>query len=348
MLKSAWTWIVGSLATVLMLARALAFRVVRLKGQQAAVLFDMIQATRAKFVLEEELAEHGLPRTYLCFCWVGGTPALVRFEERLLRAGHQGTDVIVYVTMPRLLGRRLIEAVTARPVEDKVPIYILQTWEAEKIGELVVPEHVPPPYMEEGLYADAEDDVAEVSAGRMQKTGILLYGGPGNGKSFLARYLALKYKLPIYIFSLTKETDNHRLIRMFSHVRGPGIVLMEDMDSYWDGRKCLLKDATCTFDTLLNIMDGLFSTPDRLVFFATANDVDKIDPALKHRPSRIKHVRHVGCPGDEVRRRIMGSAAERLRGASLDRILFVRGLLDSGKSLEEALSEADLNVRSAS
>ena len=165
----------------------------------------------------------------------------------------------------------------------------------------------------------------QVISGERRKTGVIFHGDPGNGKSYFVRYLALKYKLPVYIVSFIPKMTNHSLIRMFSRVRGPGIVLFEDFDSYFEGRKCLMKDAEFTFDSILNVLDGMYSNPKGIIFFLTANDVRKLDPSIRERPSRFQFVRHIGPPSHEMIMRIFNDTDhEELIGRSLDEILSLR------------------------
>jgi SpoVK/Ycf46/Vps4 family AAA+-type ATPase len=60
----------------------------------------------------------------------------------------------------------------------------------------------------------------------------------------------------------------------------PGIVLFEDLDTVFDGRKPVSERNTqITFDTVLNAISGVNSR-DGVFLVVTTNHPDKIDPAL--------------------------------------------------------------------
>jgi hypothetical protein len=349
MLRNVWVWVLGSLATLFIFFRSIAFFKLRLRGQQATSLFDAIEEKGKTFVIQEELSSNRLPSIYFALCYLEGFFFSFLVEERLLRAGFEGTDSVTMVTIFRWQAKRLKKFINSRPVRvDEVAIYILQPWDAEKVGELKV-STIPSLYLLKQQYYDIESDVKKVIRGESDKTGAILYGPPGNGKSFLVRYLSLKFKLPIYIVSLMPDLNNHSLIRMFSKVNSPSIVLFEDFDSHFDNRKCLLEEAKFTFDVILNVLDGVFSTSSGLIFFLTANDLGKVDIALKHRPSRFKFVKQIGFPGEEIRSRIFSSlkgegiwkleVVKETKGLNLDTLLFFRERLKEGYPLKSLLKE---------
>jgi len=253
----------------------------------------------------------------------------------------QGTQSVIETTVFRWDVRWLKHRITSLKVDTgTLPIYILQPWDAEKIGEIALPDDGPPaPYLDVETYQALEEDIVRVVNGQKEKTGAILYGPPGNGKSYLVRHFALKYKLPVYIASFVPDCDNHTIIRMFGNVKGPGIILLEDFDNYFDGRKCLLDKAKFTFDTVLNVLDGLFSTPHQLIYFMTANNLKKIDPALRSRPSRFKFRIPINEPNLAIRERILGSPhiSEQTDGLSLDSVLMMNDLISDGYDLAKAL-----------
>ena len=307
MLSSIWMWIIGSLATIWLFCKSLIFYRIRLNNYQSSSLFDIIYKKNRKFIIEEEVFTGRLPRIYKGFCFVNKIPLYFNIQERLLRAGWQGTDIVSYISTVRIYHNKLKKLVLEfRKEENTINIYILQPWDAEKIGNLNCASNNQLLYVNRKISDTIEKDIIKVLEKRLEKASIILYGKPGNGKSFLIRHLATKYKLPIYIVSFIKNMNNHQLIRMFSNIKSPSIILFENFDSYFNKRKCEIPDMEISFDNILNNLDGTSSTNIGRIFFITANDIEKIDYSLRRRPARFKHVFEIGDPSFNVRQLILG------------------------------------------
>lgn len=291
--------------TIWRIFRSLFIAQIRTRGKYVTILYELLLKEGKNLILYDEIGDVALPISFISFSIVRGIPLYFNISERVLRAGLTGTDTIASITIFRWQKRKLIKLLEDNIVkDDAVPVYLLQEWDSEKIGELSFIEKPDKPYLPLESYLDIEHEIRLLEQCKIKKTGIILYGKPGNGKTFLVRYFALKYKLPIYIVSVTPDTNNHTLIRMFSRIRGPAIVLFEDFDNYFDGRKSLLKDCHFTLDTILNILDGVFSSMSHIAFFLTANYIKKIDDSLKDRPSRFKFVKEINYPNIDIRCRI--------------------------------------------
>lgn len=345
-LKQTWVWLTSSMVFVLALMRSLFVVKIRIRGQEASGLFDMLKAEGKAFVFEEEICTAGLPKQYKALCCMHWMLFFLQVEERLLRAGQEGTDNIVYVTALRFQHKKMmIHLSSLKPKTKECPVYVLMPWDAYKIGQLKIPDEISEPYLDLNQYADVKQDIERVLAGDTMKTGAIVYGPPGNGKSYLVRYFALKYGLPVYIVAFIPSMDNHDIIRMFSRIRGPALILFEDFDSHFEGRKCLIQDAKFTFDVLLNVLDGVYSTPESLIFMMTVNEIKVVDSALRARPSRFRFVKHIGPPSADVRMRIFENQeiTEATDGLSLDMALFVQDRLSIGYSLERALRDVKMH-----
>ena len=260
------------------------------------------------------------PESYEALVLMRGVLMFFSRSEKLMTAGWQAKEVITTVYFPRW-HRGSVDRLLKDEDCAAIPISALMPNNREKLGE-IYPDADPPLYLNAGSYEDIERDVAEVAAGRLAKTGCLLWGAPGNGKTQFAKYLSKKYKLPINVVYLNPSYDNYLVARMFADVPPRCIVLLEDFDNYFDGRTCIMKndEVRFTFDSFINALDGIHNDYRGVVFIMTANDISKVDPSVKCRPSRFKHVREFVGPNWETRMRVLGD--ERLAfetdGSSLD------------------------------
>ena len=270
----------------------------RIRGQYAALLYEEVMENGRKWILSTELSGDPLPKIFKAYVWLKGIPISFQVEERMLRAGHQAVDSIASVTLPRWKIKKLTRIIEDKLIKiiNEVPVFIMDGWGHDKIGKLKIPKVVLNPYLLEEDYTDIDREVSKVLNGEKEKTGAILYGPPGNGKSFLIRHFAFKYKLPLYILTFTPKMTNHDLIRMFGRLRGPAIVMLEDFDNYFKGRHIAFTKAEFTFDTILNVLDGAYASPEKVVFFMTANKIEDVDPALCCRPSRFRYVKEIAAP----------------------------------------------------
>lgn len=305
----------------------------RVDSNTYKTLYDLCCEDKKIILYEEFVSEGRRPVAYVAFCFFKGAPWFyINHSERLMQAGWDGKDYFTVLTCFRWRHSKLKNYLKFKLKEMQlyslgVPVQLMLPYGIDKIGSLK--EKFPEPIMEESLWKDFENEVAEVVEGKRKKTSALLYGKPGNGKSFFIKYLATKYKLPVMIFTLSPDWSNHELLLIFSQIPKNCIVLFEDFDNYFDKRTCIIggdnKNIKFTFDIILNGLDGSYTTHENVVFVMTVNDIDKVDDALKNRPSRFKFVKHFDNPSMEIRKKILSDEfASIYEGKSLDQILKIK------------------------
>lgn len=123
------------------------------------------------------------------------------------------------------------------------------------------------------------------------RTGLLLYGNPGSGKSSTATAIAYELGLNICYISLSALDDDEALGRALSDVPPRSIVVLEDVDVYRAMKSREKVDHSedsksgVTMSGLLNALDG-FLAPHGTITVMTTNYIEDLDPAVI-RPGRV-------------------------------------------------------------
>ena len=268
-----------------------------------------------------------LPETFSAVARLDGVTFYFSREERLLNAGWKSKEDISQATFLRWNRSKVDKLLTRSSDEATVPVNALNPGGNEKLGEIVRDDNAQV-YLDISQFSDIEADVVNVVSGRVKKTGMLLYGEPGNGKTQFVKYLAKKHNLPINLVYFSPEYSNIEISTMFANIPSNCIVLFEDFDTYFNGRECLIKNehVRFTFDSIINALDGAYNDYKGVVFVMTANDIDKIDTSLKKRPSRFKFVREFCGPSEEIRRKILlnEDLVSQSAGMTLDQVFHLK------------------------
>lgn len=114
------------------------------------------------------------------------------------------------------------------------------------------------------------------------KRGYLFYGQPGNGKTSLGSAIAGYLNRNVCYLNLSTILTDNDLQLLFKNLLDDSILVIEDIDASFDGRKPIGK---VTMSNLLNCLDGVFYK-EGLITIVTTNSIEKLDPALI-RPGRI-------------------------------------------------------------
>ena len=122
--------------------------------------------------------------------------------------------------------------------------------------------------------------------GLTHKTGILVYGKAGTGKSTLARALAseLNYNL---ISIDTSTFDNINLIELTNAINNDNmkaIIFLDEIDTIFKSRddEDTTDDQKARVTKLLSFLDGV-NSPNNCIFLATTNYYNKLDAAVKRK-----------------------------------------------------------------
>lgn len=136
-----------------------------------------------------------------------------------------------------------------------------------------------------------------VNGGATFKAGVMLYGPPGSGKSCTIKLLMkkiVKNDGTVFLANSVHPQALSDFLKKFSTIEKTRkiIVVLEDFDS--------LIHKYCE-DDYLQLLDGTMSI-DNVLFIATTNYPEKLDPRIYNRPGRFSHVVKIGLPTKEARR----------------------------------------------
>ena len=135
-----------------------------------------------------------------------------------------------------------------------------------------------------------------VVGGAAFKAGVMLYGPPGTGKSCTIKIVANKLveRGGTVFFASTSPNIVMKFLEDFAKIENNRkcIVILEDVDSlihqYGESHYLEMLDSAKSIDNIL--------------FIATTNYPDRLDPRIYNRPGRFSHVIKIGLPGTKARK----------------------------------------------
>lgn len=133
------------------------------------------------------------------------------------------------------------------------------------------------------------------------KRGLLLFGGPGNGKSYLIQ--TLMRHIIRDMKGIVINLKDYESVDLFLNYAGPIIrviekdtpiiVIMEDIDN-------ILEYSNSVLTKVLNMMDGVRQV-NKIVYIGTTNYIEKLQARITNRPSRFDRKYKIGPPNAAVR-----------------------------------------------
>ena len=113
----------------------------------------------------------------------------------------------------------------------------------------------------------------------------MLSGIKGTGKTVMAKVIAEKSNLPIFV--VDENFPTHMINDFFRRFSTPVAVIFDEVDKHWDT------------EDLLGWLDGVQTNAKKLVLF-TCNNEERVNCYLKDRCSRVRYSRHFE-PNDNAR-----------------------------------------------
>jgi len=170
------------------------------------------------------------------------------------------------------------------------------------------------------------------------RRGWLIHGLPGTGKTTLVLGIAQRLKLTIHRYDLG-SMDNGDFAGFWreSVSNAPVIVLFEDFDGVFEGRKNVLTSTggfapNLTFDTIINAIAGVEKAYG-IFLIITTNRLEMIDDALK-RAGRTDRILEMTLPNDDGRRMIARRILKGFPDGDIEAMV-IMGRKDSGAAFQE-------------
>ncbi|MBN2230886.1 MAG: ATP-binding protein [Candidatus Thorarchaeota archaeon] len=145
------------------------------------------------------------------------------------------------------------------------------------------------------------------------QTGILLFGPPGCGKTYLVKCLAGEFGLPAVIVSASQLLESlvgateKKAEKSFVCARklAPSILFVDEIDKLLSesSRSDSTQVMTRTTNEFLTQLDGFSGHEQQSIFIAATNEPENINPALI-RPGRVSQIIYVGAPDDAARKEV--------------------------------------------
>lgn len=144
--------------------------------------------------------------------------------------------------------------------------------------------------------ADYKDGNEFVIGGAAYKAGVMIYGPPGSGKSCTIKLVNRKLiaRGGTVFFSSQHPAYTMMFLHDFARIERnrKSIVILEDIDSliqnYGEAQYLEMLDSAKTINNVL--------------FIATTNYPEKLDPRIYNRPGRFSHIIKIGLPGQDTRK----------------------------------------------
>lgn len=197
--------------------------------------------------------------------------------------------------------------------DGKTVIYEAKTDNWEPFGEPRRRRHFESVILDKGIGERIYADVTEFlnsrewysQRGVPYRRGYLLHGPPGCGKTSYIMALAGKLGYDICQLNLSNSALVDDRLNYLLNVTPPQVItVIEDIDAAFSSREDIDMNRSAyqglgrlTLSGLLNVLDGVASSEERIIFMTT-NYPERLDPALT-RPGRVDMQVYIGYASDE-------------------------------------------------
>jgi hypothetical protein len=154
-----------------------------------------------------------------------------------------------------------------------------------------------------------------LDAGHESKTGILLHGAPGTGKTLVSKLLVSLCPNHTAIVPVSMNTETIRHAFQLAAYLQPAMVVIDDVDLLAERRET--NSNLTGLQELMNELDGMLPSTQAIVLMTT-NRPDVLEPALASRPGRISQAIYFPLPEADMREKLLGLFTRKLDASQVD------------------------------
>ena len=158
------------------------------------------------------------------------------------------------------------------------------------------------------------------AAGHESKTGVLLHGAPGTGKTLVSKFLVSQCPKHTAIVPIAMDAETIRKAFAMASYLQPSIVVIDDVDLLAERRET--NSNSNGLQELMNELDGMLPSTQAIVLMTT-NRPEVLEPALASRPGRISQAVYFPLPDAADRERLIRLFTRKLNIAGVDLLLWV-------------------------
>lgn len=157
--------------------------------------------------------------------------------------------------------------------------------------------------MEEEMKKDIIENTIFHLKNMETSNGIILYGEPGTGKTLTCDAIITEALASGYSTCFTTSQLDYSYMKDFiESFLGECVVIFEDIDSLAQNRTEVLNSQLAGF---LQFINGLSDNKNKLLFIATTNYLEHLDPAVKSRPARFNRKFHFQLPDEDAMKKLI-------------------------------------------
>jgi len=201
--------------------------------------------------------------------------------------GDSAPNLAYSLSCFRIFRKRLLDIIDTSMVEKSVErmnkIFIVNASSVYFVGEI------------NEQYLDIPKVIEDkLDGGRKTRLNIFLHGSVGTGKTTIARAIAQRLGMPIYILAISAWWDITDFVRALQRIPDDSIILLDDVDLTLEQllRASIDKDNSpipLKFSTasLMAFLDGIFMKQKRWIVIMCTNRPDQVKKLLRLRPGRV-------------------------------------------------------------